>query len=781
MINPLGRSAEKGAMPEARAGRRARWVERLGARLAPPVFDDPEATRIARVLHVLAVWIASLMLATALLELSPRLAPDPEPAWLIQGMIVALMLLVLGMVRRGRVRLAAAVFSSALWCLVTAITFFMGGINSPSIAAYLLVAVLAGFLWGHPGLIVSSALTALAASGMVAAELAGVRPAAIAPVTPQYAGLVLVLSLVVTSVLVRLSMGATDTALEEARRNERAAVEASRAVEAGRSLLETRAREQAAVAQLGQLALAEPELAAFMREAAAVIGGTLEVAYVSVLEHLADQEAMLLRSGMGWPDEALGTARFPMSLATQAGYTLLTGQPVLVDDQEREARFPASLGLRGLGIVSSLSVVIPGEDAPFGVLGAHATGRRRYTRDDIRFLEAVANLLALAVRRSRAHEALRAREEELRQAQKMEAMGRFAGGIAHDFNNLLTAIAGHTTFLERSLALDHPGRADALEIARVTERAASLTRQILAFSRRQVLQPEIIDLNDVIRNTEGMLRRMIGEDVELTCRLALDLAAVRADPGQMEQVLLNLAVNARDAMPRGGQLRISTANEDGPPPRVCVEVSDTGVGMDPETQARVFDPFFTTKDRFKGTGLGLSTVYGIVQQSEGSIAVHSQKGRGTAFRILLPASTAMPRAMRLRAEATPERGSETVLLAEDEATVRRLMRRILDENGYTVLEARDGAEALALARQHAGPIDLLVTDVVMPEMGGGELTERLKALHPEARVLYVSGYADEATEPHGVLGGGSSFLAKPFSFEALARKVREVLDAPGAG
>jgi CheY-like chemotaxis protein len=364
----------------------------------------------------------------------------------------------------------------------------------------------------------------------------------------------------------------------------------------------------------------------------------------------------------------------------------------------------------------------------------------------------------------------------------MEAVGRLAGGIAHDFNNLLTAISGYTNLLIRSLDPAHPGRDDAEEIRRMAEQAASLTRQILAFSRRQVMRPEVIDLNRVIRDTESMLRRLIGEDVDLSTHLAGDLEPVRADPGQIEQVLLNLVVNSRDAMPRGGSLSIATCNEpgaSGAEPRVRLEVTDTGAGMDAETQARAFDPFFTTKDRFKGTGLGLSTVYGIVQQSGGSIALQSRPALGTTVEIVLPAAAGRPAALRVPAVApAPVRGSETVLLAEDEPTVRRLLHRILDESGYRVLEASNGAEALERAEAHEGTLHLVITDVIMPEMGGTELVERMKHVHPEAKVLYISGYADEALGQRGVVPGNEAFLAKPFTPEALARKVREILDAP---
>jgi two-component system cell cycle sensor histidine kinase/response regulator CckA len=767
------------------AVRPGRWemrvvAERLNGLLATPSFGDPEKDRIAGVLNPVGLCVIALMAVMAGVASIPGVTSTPAAAWFIQGTLVALMLVVLGLLHRGHAQLAAAVFSTSLWSVITLITYFMGGINSPTIAVYLVVSVLAGFLWGSRGVVGFSALSILAGAGMMWAEFAGISPEPMADATLWYAWLVLVCSLVVTGALLRISLAATEAALVEARSSERAAVQASREAEASRLMLETREREQAAMAELGQHALGQSSTEAILHEATRVIAKTLRVSWVSVLERLPGGEELLLRSGVGWPDEAIGQARFPMSLATQAGYTLLTGETVVVEEHEREERFPAAVGLQGLGVVSSLSVLIPGEDEAFGVVGVHTAVKRGYSDDDIRFLEGVANLIALAVRRARASQKLRAREEELRHAQKMEAVGRLAGGIAHDFNNLLTAISGYTSFLIRGLPADHPGLEDAEEIRRMTDQAAALTRQILAFSRRQVLRPELIDLNAVVKNAEGMLRRLIAEDVVFSTQLDFDLDPVRADPGQVEQVLLNLAVNARDAMPEGGYFSISTENlaaTDAEPRRVCLSVSDSGVGMDRATQARAFDPFFTTKDRFKGTGLGLATVYGIVQQSGGSISLDSEEGRGTSFRIVLPAAEGEVRELDGPPSMRPiEAGSETVLLAEDESTVRRLMRRVLDENGYTVLEAPDGAAALAMAEEHTDSIQLVLTDVIMPGLGGGELVERLKHIHPEARVLYVSGYADDAIGQHGVLTGDAAFLAKPFTANLLAEKVREVLD-----
>jgi PAS domain S-box-containing protein len=381
-------------------------------------------------------------------------------------------------------------------------------------------------------------------------------------------------------------------------------------------------------------------------------------------------------------------------------------------------------------------------------------------------------------------------EEQLRQSQKMEAVGRLAGGVAHDFNNLLSVVLSYAEMAIEDLKESDPIRGDIQEIHRAGVRAADLTRQLLMFSRQQVIAPKVLDLNDVLAGMDKMLQRLVGEDVDLTFIPAASLGRVLVDPGSIDQVVMNLAINARDAMPIGGKITLETANivlDDEyagshlgatPGSYVMLSVTDTGAGMDKATQARIFDPFFTTKEMGKRTGLGLSTVFGIVQQSGGSIWVYSEPDHGTIFKIYLPrVDAAAEESMQHKGPSTL-RGSETVLLVEDEEQVRAVARGILRRHGYTVLEVRSAGEALLLCETHKGHIHLLLSDVVMPQMSGPELAKRLAQARPEMKVLCMSGYTDDAAVRHGVIDAAFAYLQKPLTVETLTRKVREVLDAP---
>ena len=381
-------------------------------------------------------------------------------------------------------------------------------------------------------------------------------------------------------------------------------------------------------------------------------------------------------------------------------------------------------------------------------------------------------------------------ENQFRQAQKMEAVGRLAGGVAHDFNNLLMVISGYTEVLLEHTRKSNPLYPKIEAIHQATDRATTLTRQLLAFSRKQMLELKVVDLNIIVEDMERLLRPLIGENIELQTQLAPDLGRTRADAGQIEQVIMNLVVNSKDAMPNGGKITIQSSNaclnhDDlrreysyiQPGDYVVLSVSDTGHGMDKETQLRIFEPFFTTKEKGKGTGLGLSTVYGIIKQSGGYVLVDSEPAQGTTFRIYLPrVEDALEPVGAVGTSSAHSGGSETVLLVEDEESVRQLVRETLEAKGYKVLEADHGEAALHIAAAHPGKIDMLITDVVMPGMSGRELSTKLCASYPQTKVLYLSGYTEDAIAHEGVLDSGTAFLQKPFTLQMLSRKVREVLD-----
>jgi two-component system, cell cycle sensor histidine kinase and response regulator CckA len=382
-------------------------------------------------------------------------------------------------------------------------------------------------------------------------------------------------------------------------------------------------------------------------------------------------------------------------------------------------------------------------------------------------------------------------EEQLRHSQKMEAVGRLAGGVAHDFNNVLSVIMSYSQMLLMDLAPGAPMRGDIEEIAKAAERAAGLTRQLLAFSRQQVMEPKVLDLNELLAGMDKMLKRLLGADIDLVSLQAPKLGRVRADPGNIEQVILNLAVNARDAMPKGGKLTMETANvtldetyardHQGaqPGPHVMLAVTDTGSGMDSVTQSRIFEPFFTTKEKGKGTGLGLSMVFGIVKQSGGTVWVYSEVGQGTTFKVYLPRVGGAVETERPATAPKSLRGRETILLVDDDDQVRVVSRAILQKAGYAVVEARSAAEAIAYAEGHTGTIDLLLTDVVMPQMSGPELAKRLGNARPAMKLLCMSGYTDDSIVRHGVLESHIAYLQKPITPEALALRVRQVLDGDG--
>jgi signal transduction histidine kinase len=517
----------------------------------------------------------------------------------------------------------------------------------------------------------------------------------------------------------------------------------------------------------------------------------------SVGIRIREEDDLVLAGAYGDAREAMPTPRLKIG-ESLSGTVAATGEPLIVSDASGDPRMtPAHReAYRRGGYRAFLGVPLILGPQVLGVLSVRTRCEQGFSLEDLALAMAFAAQAAIALENSRlyqetqrAYEELSQMQDQLTQARKMEAVGRLAGGIAHDFNNLLTVMVGRSQLLLRRLGAQDPVRADIELMEQTADRAAKLTRQLLAFSRKQVLQPAVLDLNAVVTNLAEMLCRLIGEDIALVTALDPALGHVKADPGQIEQIVINLAANARDAMCNGGRLTLETANAEldaayaqhhvdvHPGPHVMLAVSDTGVGMTPETQARIFEPFFTTKGPGVGTGLGLATVYGIVKQSGGHIWVYSEPGRGTTFKIYLPrVEEAVTASAARRCLPEPAWGHETILLVEDEQAVRDLARDVLQAQGYTVLEAKHGRDALLISELYSRPIHLLLTDVVMPEMSGRELANRLAPLRPEMPVIYMSGYTDAAVVHHGVLDPGTIFLQKPFTPDALARKIRQVLD-----
>ena len=555
------------------------------------------------------------------------------------------------------------------------------------------------------------------------------------------------------------------------------------------------------VSDLGERALAGtpvPELLDIGLELACEVTGSDLAVF---LEWTAGGDTLLMRAGAGWRHGVVGR----VSLSTGAGSFgryLLQRPSASYEHLSSQPDFGLPAVLRDHRAESGACVRLMGSDHPLGVLCVFATRPQQYPPDTLSYLLAVGNILATAILRQVTEEGLLQSQIRLQSVQKMEAIGRLAGGIAHDFNNLVQAIGGYTEILLTQLDQGNPLRRNAEAIKKAGDRAAALTRQLLAFSRQQVMQPTILDLNTVVAHVQELLARVIGEDVHMRTALAPDLWTVKADPVQLEQVLVNLAVNARDAMPRGGELLIETANveltrsDDGEPfavlagPYVLLSVTDTGFGMNAETKARAFEPFFTTKSPGQGTGLGLSMVYGIVKQSGGYIWVDSELGAGTRVRIYVPRADQMPLPLTSEssagtaggADGAPRgaRGSETLLLVEDESGVRELIAEWLTGHGYDVRTAADGLEALGVARALGRDVDLLIADVVMPTMGGPALARRLASEQPGLKVIFVSGYADEAIGDRRMLEEGAAFLQKPFTLDELLSKVRAVLDGQPA-
>ena len=550
--------------------------------------------------------------------------------------------------------------------------------------------------------------------------------------------------------------------------------------------LEARMRQQAAVARLGLRALGGLEVRALAEEVLAEASSCLRTPMAAALEIHDGRTFPLVERGVRFPAQMRGGGP-----GTPTGLLLASRAPVVVEDLATDARFSHSPVMEAAGARSYAAVLVHWGSDNLATLVVLDAGPRRFGGEDMDFLQSLANVLAAAMQRARQEQALRQSEEKLRQSQKIEAVGRLAGGIAHDFNNLLTAILTTVQLAMVDLPEDHPLRGDLGDIGGAAEKAANLTRQLLAFSRRQVLRPRVLDLGAAVADMQKMLGRLIGEDVRLIAEVDSG-CTVCADPGQIEQVILNLALNARDAMPQGGTLSLRTRSvqlgeDDGLRMFGCriqrgayvqLRVEDTGTGMDAHTMERIFEPFFTTKELGKGTGLGLATVYGIVKQSGGYIRATSTVGQGSTFEVYFPVSGGAPPETTTQApQETPVGRGETVLLVEDEDSVRMAARKALSRVGFQVVEARNGEEALKRWRERSA-VDLVVSDLVMPEMGGRELVTTLRKEAPGLKVLFTSGYTDDAGIRQGALDGGIGFLSKPFTPEALVRKAREMLDQP---
>jgi signal transduction histidine kinase/ActR/RegA family two-component response regulator len=651
-----------------------------------------------------------------------------------------------------------------------------------------------------------------------------------------------------------------------------------------------RALQQTAVAALGQFALTSNDVSALLNQAANLISQTLEVQFCRILELMPDGKSLLLRAGTGWKKGVVGAALIDADPRLQAGYTLQSGEPVIVPDLRKEFRFSSDPLLGEHRIVSGASVAISAGEQTYGILAVYSAHRRDFDSDDVQFLLAVANSMAVAIERNRAEAELKkvadfarlnpnpameldaegaityfndaalllaqylgrehpcevlpsdiAREvqrclatgcsktqmesrleehvlswslhpmiadrvvhcyvtditdrlnleAQLRQSQKMESVGQLAAGVAHDFNNMLTVIQGHAGMLMTRASLATELRDSVQAVSFAAERAASLTRQLLMFSRKSVMQPRLIDLREIIGNMTKMLKRLLGEIITLEFHAPAEILLIEADAAMMEQVVMNLAVNARDAMAMGGTLtiRIDPVSVDDEYLRshpeawagsfVRLQVIDTGHGMKPATMARIFEPFFTTKEAGKGTGLGLATVYGIVKQHQGWVEVASDFGRGTVFNVFLPATdeTAMADRKVDLLNADVRGGSETILIVEDEPSVLAMGRIILQDCGYQVLEAPSGVDALDIWAQCGGSIDLLLTDMVMPHgLSGTDLAQQLMQEKPELKVLFTSGYCVEQFDTDFIRQGASAFLQKPYTRFTLAQAVRRRLD-----
>jgi two-component system cell cycle sensor histidine kinase/response regulator CckA len=688
---------------------------------ALPPRAESSAARLSRLLHVFL--ILSAVITAAFLVLAWDLTSGPARLLTVSTLAAYIGLVFLS--RLGWPRLAAVGYLGALWLFVTLSLWLFAAFRSPAASAYVVVALAATLFFGARGAAVSTTVIVASSLLVAVADRRHWLPPAETP------GTTVALCVFLASLLSLVGMALYATGeLRRAIADLATEVQERRAAEERLRESEARFRSIVESSPMGihLYRLEPPDRLVF--EGANPAGDRILGFPVNPLAGRTMQEAFPGLAGTEVPDHYHRICTEGGSWASEVTY--------------RDDRF------RGVYEVNAF------QTAP-GMMAAM-------------FLDVTERRLA--------EEERRRLEEQLRQSQKMEAVGRLAGGIAHDFNNLLMVIMGHGELLRRGLDPGDPRLRKVQHVMGAAERAARLVRQLLAFSRKQVLEPQVVDLNVLVSDTARMLRPLLGEDVRVVTRLTPDLGLVRVDPAQIDQVLMNLAVNARDAMPGGGTLFLETANVGSPAgDEVCLVVRDTGQGMDEKTRAQVFEPFFTTKTGSGGTGLGLSMVYGIVQQSGGTIAVESEPGHGSSFRILLPRVEGPGASPEPKSPARPQSAAgETVLVVEDEAAIRSLACEMLEAQGYRTLSAGSGEEALGLAVRHAGPIHVLLADVVMPGLAGPALAERFTVVRPQARVLFMSGYAGDDLARRGLPEDALHLVPKPFTADLLGRRVREALD-----
>jgi len=689
-------------------------------------FEESELQRRALALHLISLVVGAL----GVFVVGANLARDPDPRsrLLLGAAVLGFVGICQGLLRLGRVTLAAHTFTAGVWATTIAATMAGGGVDSPGAGALSVTVLIAGLVIGARALWLYALVNVLVLFAIYRAEIAGWLPSHSLAQGPYTAWTNRTAITIFLALVLFVGLRVTETTLARLRRKDEALVKSER-----------RYSELVRESPIGILALTESGVVASTNPAAERILGrsATEIAGWNLLSDLRSKYAA------------------PQLAERLVG--VFQGEPLVGEQFDVECddgqRRTVEVTARAFGSEHSVQV-----------------------------------LFSDVSDRVRQFERARALEAQLRHTQRLESVGLLAGGIAHDFNNVLTVVLASIELMKRQVTPGSPLSGHLDEVLLATQRASSLTRQLLAFSRRQILQPKHIDLNQLVEQTHGMLRRVISENIQMTVEKGATQATVHADPGQLEQVLINLALNARDAMPSGGSLYLGTANVEVSEADaellglaragsyVVCEVRDTGIGMDSATQLRVFDPFFTTKEPGKGTGLGLSTTLGIVRQSGGTVALESRPGDGSAFRVYLPLSQELASYRPPAGHTEPVRGNETILLAEDDDLVRRIASNVLDAAGYRVLVARNGLEALSLGEQYLAQIQLLVTDAIMPEMNGRELMARLLAKRPDLRILVISGYADEAIEAAAAELHSVSFLQKPFTPDTLTAKVREVLD-----